>query len=96
LPFPAALPWRAFSVVALRNLRANFGGLEGRALRDGDKLLLGEQSDFARSLYRSFKGDAFLRGVRKLNGQAPREKAGSAALFAVSIGMDSTLQLITL
>jgi antagonist of KipI len=32
------------------DLRANFGGLEGRALRDGDKLLLGEQSDFARSL----------------------------------------------
>jgi antagonist of KipI len=32
------------------DLRANFGGLEGRALRDGDELLLGEQSDFARSL----------------------------------------------
>jgi antagonist of KipI len=32
------------------DLRANFGGLEGRALRDGDKLLLGDQSDFARSL----------------------------------------------
>ena len=32
------------------DLRANFGGLDGRALRDGDKLLLGEQSDFARSL----------------------------------------------
>ena len=32
------------------DLRANFGGLDGRALRDGDKLLLGDQSDFARSL----------------------------------------------
>jgi len=32
------------------DLRANFGGLGGRALRDGDELLLGEQSDFARSL----------------------------------------------
>jgi antagonist of KipI len=32
------------------DLRANFGGLDGRALRDGDELLLGEQSDFARSL----------------------------------------------
>src|SRR5438067_4020195 len=32
------------------DLRANFGGLDGRALRDGDKLLLGHQSDFARSL----------------------------------------------
>jgi len=32
------------------DLRANFGGLEGRALRDGDELLLGEQSDFTRSL----------------------------------------------
>ena len=32
------------------DLRANFGGLEGRALRDGDELLLEEQSDFARSL----------------------------------------------
>jgi antagonist of KipI len=32
------------------DLRANFGGLEGRALGDGDELLLGEQSDFARSL----------------------------------------------
>ena len=32
------------------DLRANFGGLDGRALRDGDKLLLEDQSDFARSL----------------------------------------------
>ena len=32
------------------DLRANFGGLDGRALRDGDELLLGEKSDFARSL----------------------------------------------
>ncbi len=32
------------------DLRANFGGLEGRAMRDGDELLLGEQSDSARSL----------------------------------------------
>ena len=32
------------------DLRANFGGLGGRALRDGDELLLGEQSDFTRSL----------------------------------------------
>jgi len=32
------------------DLRANFGGLEGRVLRDGDELVLGEQSDFARSL----------------------------------------------
>jgi antagonist of KipI len=32
------------------DLRANFGGLDGRALGDGDELLLGEQSDFARSL----------------------------------------------
>ena len=32
------------------DLRASFGGLEGRVLRDGDELLLSEQSDFARSL----------------------------------------------
>jgi antagonist of KipI len=32
------------------DLRANFGGLDGRTLRDGDELPLGEQSDFARSL----------------------------------------------
>jgi len=32
------------------DLRANFGGLEGRALCDGDKLLLGDRSDFAKSL----------------------------------------------
>jgi antagonist of KipI len=32
------------------DLRANFGGLDGRTLRDGDELLLGEQSDFAKSL----------------------------------------------
>ena len=32
------------------DLRANFGGLEGRVLRDGDELLLGEQAGFTGSL----------------------------------------------
>ena len=31
------------------DLRANFGGLDGRALRDGDGLPLGKQSEFSRS-----------------------------------------------
>ena len=32
------------------DLRAKFGGLNGRALRDGDELPLGSQSEFSRSL----------------------------------------------
>jgi antagonist of KipI len=32
------------------DLRANFGGLDGRALRDGDGLPLGRQSEFSQSL----------------------------------------------
>src|SRR6266699_1604155 len=32
------------------DLRANFGGLDGRALRDGDRLPLGKQSEFSQSL----------------------------------------------
>jgi antagonist of KipI len=32
------------------DLRANFGGLDGRALRDGDALPLGKQSEFSQSL----------------------------------------------
>ena len=54
------------------DLRANFGGLEGRALRDGDEFLLGEQSDLARSLI------GLLNGRRVSSWSSPAEWSSTA------------------
>jgi antagonist of KipI len=54
------------------DLRANFGGLDGRALRDGDKLALGNQSEFSRSLVN------LLREQRVASWSSPAEWSSTA------------------
>src|SRR5438046_6897774 len=54
------------------DLRANFGGLDGRALRDGDGLPLGKQSEFSRSLI------DLLREQRVASWSSPAEWSSSA------------------
>lgn len=54
------------------DLRANFGGLDGRALRDGDGLPLGKQSEFSRSLI------DLLREQRVASWSSPTEWSSSA------------------
>jgi len=54
------------------DLRANFGGLDGRALRDGDGLPLGRQSEFSRSLI------DLLREQRVASWGSPAEWSSSA------------------
>ena len=54
------------------DLRANFGGLDGRALRDGDGLLLGKQSEASQSLI------DLLREQRVASWSSPAEWSNSA------------------
>jgi antagonist of KipI len=69
------------------DLRANFGGLDGRALRDGDGLLLGRQSEFSQSLI------DLLREQRVASWSSPAEWSSSAktqTVLRVIRGVDRT------
>jgi antagonist of KipI len=69
------------------DLRANFGGLDGRALRDGDGLPLGRQSEFSQSLIDR------LRGQRVASWSSPAEWSISAkteTVLRVIRGVDWT------
>jgi antagonist of KipI len=69
------------------DLRATFGGLDGRALREGDKLPLGKQSEFSRSLI------DLLREQRVASWSSPAEWSISAkteTVLRVIRGVDWT------
>ena len=69
----------SFSCCASTDLRANFGGFEGRALRDGDQLSLGEFRLFFFFFFFFFSGDELKFG---------RAQIGCRCWLAISGGID--------
>src|ERR1051325_11197258 len=68
------------------DLRANFGGLDGRALRDGDELKLGRNSERAMILLERLRSERIARWKPPHDWSSPRSCRGRSATAGTSPG----------